>query len=121
MFIKKEPETMGEKLIHYFSQNKCEGNAEMKNLLGGKGANLAEMCNIGVPVPPGFTISTSACKVYYQDNRSSVIQVADYSDPEKIWIPVLRTGMTYVVKSKITWRCSKMTSVVNSEIQIILY
>ncbi|WP_250296972.1 pyruvate, phosphate dikinase [Wolbachia endosymbiont of Oedothorax gibbosus] len=74
---------MGERLIHYFSQNKCEGNAEMKNLLGGKGANLAEMCNIGVPVPPGFTISTSACKVYYQDNRSSVIQVADYSDPEK--------------------------------------
>uniref|UniRef100_A0A1B0F943 pyruvate, phosphate dikinase n=1 Tax=Glossina morsitans morsitans TaxID=37546 RepID=A0A1B0F943_GLOMM len=41
------------------------------------------MCNVGIPVPPGFTISTSACKVYYQDNRSSVIQVADYSDPEK--------------------------------------
>ncbi|HCE59252.1 MAG TPA: pyruvate, phosphate dikinase [Wolbachia sp.] len=57
---------MEEKLIYYFSQNKCEGNAEMKNLLGGKGANLAEMCNIGIPVPPGFTISTSACKVYCQ-------------------------------------------------------
>ncbi|EAL60129.1 pyruvate phosphate dikinase, partial [Wolbachia endosymbiont of Drosophila simulans] len=41
------------------------------------------MCNVGIPVPPGFTISTSACKVYYQDNRSSVIQVSDYSDPEK--------------------------------------
>lgn len=111
VFISENPEKMmGEKLIHYFSQGKCEGNAEMKNLLGGKGANLAEMCNVGIPVPPGFTISTSACKVYYQDNRSSVIQVADYSDPEKMWS---RTGMTYVVESKTTWRCSKMTSVVN--------
>ncbi|APR98340.2 pyruvate, phosphate dikinase [Wolbachia endosymbiont of Folsomia candida] len=88
---------MEEKLIYYFSKKRCEGNAEMKNLLGGKGANLAEMCNVGIPVPPGFTISTAACKVYYQDSGSSVIpveshvipvkpsviQVADYSDPEK--------------------------------------
>ncbi|MGL9733120.1 MAG: pyruvate, phosphate dikinase [Wolbachia sp.] len=62
---------MEEKLIYYFSQGKCEGNAEMKNLLGGKGANLAEMCNIGIPVPPGFTISTSICKNYYQNSRLS--------------------------------------------------
>ncbi|NUY39277.1 pyruvate, phosphate dikinase [Wolbachia endosymbiont of Litomosoides brasiliensis] len=62
---------MKEKLIYYFSQNKCEGNAEMKNLLGGKGANLAEMCNLGIPVPPGFTISTSAYKNYYQSNGLS--------------------------------------------------
>ncbi|NSM56886.1 pyruvate, phosphate dikinase [Wolbachia endosymbiont of Atemnus politus] len=63
MFVSESPEkAMGEKLIYYFSKNKCEGNAEMKNLLGGKGANLAEMCNVGIPVPPGFTISTSACK-----------------------------------------------------------
>ncbi|MCA4774720.1 pyruvate, phosphate dikinase [Wolbachia endosymbiont of Mansonella ozzardi] len=60
---------MEEKLIYYFSQSKCEGNAEMKNLLGGKGANLAEMCNIGISVPPGFTISTSVCKDYHQSNR----------------------------------------------------
>ncbi|MGL9688455.1 MAG: pyruvate, phosphate dikinase [Wolbachia sp.] len=60
---------MEEKLIYYFSQSKCEGNAEMKNLLGGKGANLAEMCNVGIPVPPGFTISTSVCKNYHQGNR----------------------------------------------------
>ncbi len=67
--------------IYYFSKNNCEGNAEMKNLLGGKGANLAEMCNIGIPVPPGFTISTDVCKIYYQDNEphvgSSVIRVTD--------------------------------------------
>ncbi|QKX03006.1 pyruvate, phosphate dikinase [Wolbachia endosymbiont of Litomosoides sigmodontis] len=68
MFIKKKQEMIKEKLIYYFSQNKCEGNAKMKNLLGGKGANLAEMCNIGIPVPPGFTISTSAYKNYYQGN-----------------------------------------------------
>ncbi|MDM8335639.1 pyruvate, phosphate dikinase [Wolbachia pipientis] len=70
---------MGEKSIYYFSKNRCEGSAEMKNLLGGKGANLAEMCNVGIPVPPGFTISTSVCKVYYQDNNaeSPAIQVVD--------------------------------------------
>src|SRR5689334_13836461 len=43
-----------------------EGNRDMKDLLGGKGANLAEMTNIGLPVPPGFTITTEACKVYLQ-------------------------------------------------------
>ncbi|MDD9331578.1 MAG: pyruvate, phosphate dikinase [Wolbachia sp.] len=71
MLVKKEPEIMEEKLIYYFSQNKCDGSAEMKNLLGGKGANLAEMYSVGIPVPPGFTISTSACKVYYQNHELS--------------------------------------------------
>ena len=47
-----------------------EGNKEMRNLLGGKGANLAEMTNIGLPVPQGFTISTEACEKYYQDNQT---------------------------------------------------
>ena len=46
-----------------------EGNAEMRNLLGGKGANLAEMTNIGLPVPQGFTITTEACTKYYEDGR----------------------------------------------------
>ena len=46
-----------------------EGNAEMRNLLGGKGANLAEMTNIGLPVPQGFTITTEACTQYYEDGR----------------------------------------------------
>ena len=48
------------KLVYDFS----EGNKDMKELLGGKGANLAEMTNLGLPVPPGFTISAEACKVY---------------------------------------------------------
>ena len=46
-----------------------EGNASMRNLLGGKGANLAEMTNIGLPVPQGFTITTEACTQYYEDGR----------------------------------------------------
>ena len=46
-----------------------EGNADMRNLLGGKGANLAEMTNIGLPVPQGFTITTEACTKYYEDGK----------------------------------------------------
>ena len=47
-----------------------EGNAKMRNTLGGKGANLAEMTNLGLPVPQGFTISTEACTKYYEDGRT---------------------------------------------------
>ena len=47
-----------------------EGNAEMRNLLGGKGANLAEMTNIGLPVPQGFTVTTEACTRYYEDGQT---------------------------------------------------
>ena len=53
------------KYVYLFS----EGNAKMRELLGGKGANLAEMTNIGLPVPQGFTISTEACTKYYEDGR----------------------------------------------------
>ena len=56
---------MGKKYCYLFS----EGNANMRELLGGKGANLAEMTNLGLPVPQGFTISTEACTQYYEDGR----------------------------------------------------
>ncbi len=56
------------KYVYFFGAGKAEGNAQMRDLLGGKGANLAEMTNLGVPVPPGFTITTEACKVYYENN-----------------------------------------------------
>ena len=52
------------KWVYFFSAKESEGRAGQKALLGGKGANLAEMCNIGIPVPPGFTISTEACMEY---------------------------------------------------------
>ncbi len=58
------------KYVYYFGGKKAEGTAEMKGLLGGKGANLAEMVNIGLPVPPGFTITTEVCTYYYAHKKS---------------------------------------------------
>ncbi|MBQ1282077.1 MAG: pyruvate, phosphate dikinase, partial [Oscillospiraceae bacterium] len=56
---------MSHKFVYQFS----EGNATMRNLLGGKGANLAEMTSLGLPVPQGFTITTEACTQYYEDGH----------------------------------------------------
>ena len=58
------------KSVYYFGGNLTEGNAEMKSLLGGKGANLSEMCNIDLPVPHGFTISTDVCSYYFDNNKT---------------------------------------------------
>ncbi|MFP4619473.1 MAG: pyruvate, phosphate dikinase [Spirochaetaceae bacterium] len=58
-----------EKKVYFFGKGKTEGNRDMKNILGGKGANLAEMTNLGVPVPPGFTISAEVCQIYYENNQ----------------------------------------------------
>ncbi len=57
------------KLVYFFGQGQNEGDASQKFLLGGKGANLAEMSKLGIPVPPGFTISTEVCRDYYINNR----------------------------------------------------
>ncbi len=57
------------KLIYFFAAKGTEGSAGMKSLLGGKGANLAAMCSIGLPVPPGFTITTEVCNLYYESGR----------------------------------------------------
>ena len=54
----------------YFFGRKTDGDGSMKPLLGGKGANLAEMCRIGLPVPPGFTITTEVCTYYYANKRT---------------------------------------------------
>ena len=61
---------MAEKYVYFFGNGQAEGRADMKNLLGGKGANLAEMTSIGLPVPPGFTISTDVCTYYYAHGES---------------------------------------------------
>lgn len=60
---------MAHKYVYSFGDGKADGSAEMKNLLGGKGANLAEMSNLGLPVPPGFTITTEVCTYYYQHDK----------------------------------------------------
>ena len=57
------------KYVYYFGGKRAEGKADMKELLGGKGANLAEMVNIGLPVPAGFTITTEVCTAYYKNNK----------------------------------------------------
>ncbi len=59
-----------EKYVYYFGDGSAEGNAKMKDVLGGKGAGLAEMTNIGVPVPPGFTISTAVCTYFYDHSKN---------------------------------------------------
>ena len=64
-----------QKLVYTFGNKKAEGDASMKNLLGGKGANLAEMNLIGVPVPPGFTITTEVCTLYYSEGRDKVVDL----------------------------------------------
>ncbi len=57
------------KYVYFFGGGESEGNATMRTLLGGKGANLAEMSNLDIPVPPGFTISTEVCKLYYENDK----------------------------------------------------
>jgi pyruvate,orthophosphate dikinase len=72
-FVKKfllTGEILMAKMVYLFGGNITEGKAEMKNLLGGKGANLAEMCQVGIPVPAGFTITTEVCVEYYKNNRN---------------------------------------------------
>ena len=63
---------MANKLIYVFGSSQTDGAADMKNTLGGKGANLAEMCRLGISVPPGFTIATDACTVYTEQGADNV-------------------------------------------------
>ncbi|MBW1855514.1 MAG: pyruvate, phosphate dikinase, partial [Deltaproteobacteria bacterium] len=99
---------MTTKYVYTFGDGKAEGRAEMKNLLGGKGANLAEMSNLGNPVPAGFTITTEMCTVYSEQNqqyppelkdqvKDAVAQVekimgAKFGDPENPLLLSVRSG-----------------------------
>ncbi len=99
---------MGTKYVYFFGEGKADGNAQMKELLGGKGANLAEMTNLGIPVPPGFTISTEVCTYYYKNNhtypqgltqevqealsRLEKIMGRRFGDPEKPLLVSVRSG-----------------------------
>ena len=66
---------MADKRVYTFGNGLAEGNASMRNLLGGKGANLAEMNLIGIPVPPGFTITTEVCNEYYKLGKEQVVEL----------------------------------------------
>lgn len=67
--MKKEKANGQKKYVYFFGADQTEGNAQLRELLGGKGANLAEMAGLGLPVPQGFTISTEACTRYYDDGK----------------------------------------------------
>jgi pyruvate,orthophosphate dikinase len=96
------------KLVYFFGGGRAEGNAGMKELLGGKGANLAEMAGLGLPVPPGFTITTEVCTYYYRHGRKyprelraqvekalarvEKIMGARFGDPENPLLVSVRSG-----------------------------
>jgi len=74
------------KYVYLFGNKKADGNGSMKPLLGGKGANLAEMARIGLPVPPGFTITTEVCTYYYQNKKTY----------PKVLTPMVEAGVTHI-------------------------
>ena len=96
------------KWVYTFGDGAAEGRAGDRNLLGGKGANLAEMCSLGLPVPPGFTITTEVCNAYYADGRTypaaleaDVVSALDhigkltarrFGDPSKLLLVSVRSG-----------------------------
>ncbi len=96
------------KYVYFFGDGRADGNAEMKNLLGGKGANLAEMVSLGIPVPPGFTVTTEVCTYYYANGkkypselkeqvnsalaRCEKIMGAKYGDPANPLLMSVRSG-----------------------------
>ena len=65
------------KSVYYFGKNNSDGQADMKNLLGGKGANLAEMAKLGIPVPAGLTITTDVCNYYYNNDQKFPINLEE--------------------------------------------
>ncbi|WP_321345760.1 pyruvate, phosphate dikinase [Breoghania sp.] len=82
------------KWVYSFGDGKAEGAADMRNLLGGKGANLAEMSNLGLPVPPGFTITTEVCTYYYDNGQTYPAELAAQVDEALGQIGAL-TGRTF--------------------------
>src|SRR6267378_3269316 len=68
------------KWVYSFGDGKGEGRADMRDLLGGKGANLAEMSSLGLPVPPGFTITTEVCTYYYANNNAYPAELKEQVD-----------------------------------------
>lgn len=96
------------KHVYFFGNGKADGRADMKNLLGGKGANLAEMTSLGIPVPPGFTITTEVCTLYYENDghlpegldsqvRDAILQTeaimgTKFGDPDNPLLFSVRSG-----------------------------
>ena len=73
--------------VYFFAANKSEGNSSMVNLLGGKGANLSEMCNLGIPVPPGFTISADVSTYFYKHKKQYPDELKSEVLKNLVWNP----------------------------------
>lgn len=86
---------MTKKRVYTFGDGKAEGNAQMRELLGGKGANLAEMNLVGIPVPPGFTITTEVCTEYYAEGKEKTLKSLDAEIREAISEMEKLTGMQF--------------------------
>jgi pyruvate,orthophosphate dikinase len=83
------------KSLYIFSASRTEGEASMKNLLGGKGANLAEMCRLGIVVPPGFTITTEICTAYTQKGKEYVLNLINDEVREGVTVLEKEMGKTF--------------------------
>src|SRR6056297_3589455 len=84
-----------EKLVYTFGGRKNEGGPELKNLLGGKGANLAGMAKLGLPVPPGFTLTTEACGQYYELGKTKLFDKVKKPVAEALALLEKETGKTF--------------------------
>src|SRR5208283_3816217 len=100
-----------EKYVYFFGDGKADGHGAMKDVLGGKGSGLAEMTNAGLPVPPGFTIATSGCRLYFENgNQTPKAIVTEYlaalerleqlldlrlGDPKKTLLVSVRSGAKF--------------------------
>ena len=78
-----------EKYVYFFGGGKADGNGTMKDVLGGKGSGLAEMTNAGLPVPPGFTIVTSACRLYFQNGNQTPAEILSQKDEALVKLEAL--------------------------------
>ena len=86
---------MANKLIYVFGSSQTDGAADMKNTLGGKGANLAEMCRLGISVPPGFTIATDACTVYTEQGADNVRKLIEAEVKQGVAFVEKEMGKTF--------------------------
>ena len=99
----RAPKAKSDKHVYFFGNGKADGNRHMKDLLGGKGSGLAEMTNAGLPVPPGFTISTEVCTIYYKQKGkiSAGHRSRDRGEPQEA-----REGRRRRRSARPTTRCS---------------
>ena len=95
-----------EKFVYRFGAGKADGAAEMKNLLGGKGANLAEMSNIGLPVPPGFTITTEVCNDLLREGKKLPSRAEGASRRSVIYIGKTVGATLETPKIPFSFRCA---------------